>query len=56
MVRTTPISEIMTTQLRTAGLDDKLSDVRHMMVEGKFPHMPIVDGKTLVDHGTLTID
>jgi acetoin utilization protein AcuB len=48
MVRTTPISEIMTTLVRTAALGDKLSDVRHLMVEGKFHHMPIVDGEKLV--------
>ena len=48
MVRTTPISEIMTTNVRTAAVADKLSDVRHMMVEGKFHHLPIVDGNSLV--------
>lgn len=48
MVRTTPISEIMTTHVRTASIDDKLSDVRHRMVEGRIHHMPIVDGPRLV--------
>jgi CBS domain-containing membrane protein len=48
MVRTTPVSKIMTTEVRTASLGDKLSDVRHLMVEGRFHHMPIVDGDKLV--------
>jgi len=48
MVRDTPISQVMTMSVRTAGLGEKLSDVRHMMVEGTFHHMPIVDGERLV--------
>lgn len=44
----TPISKIMTTQVRTVGVDATLSDVRLLMVAEGFHHVPVLDGDTPV--------
>lgn len=41
---TTPLSEVMTSQLQTATPDKPLAHALHMMFEGGFRHVPVVDG------------
>ncbi|MEN8183789.1 MAG: CBS domain-containing protein [Myxococcota bacterium] len=48
MTRSTPISELMTSPVRTVGVDSKLSEVRRALTHGNFHHIPVVDGDTLV--------
>lgn len=48
MARSTPISEIMTSPVRTVGVEVKLSEVRRALTHGNFRHLPVVDGETLV--------
>lgn len=41
-----PVAAIMTTTVRTCGLDDTVEDLRKMMTEHRFRHMPVVaDGR-----------
>lgn len=54
MKRNEPISHIMTTDLKVARLGQPLSEVRRMMTEGGFHHVPVVSGKTLVGLVTMT--
>ena len=40
------VSDIMTTEVQTAGLDDDLDDIATTMTNGRFRHMPVVvDGR-----------
>jgi CBS domain-containing protein len=40
------VSDIMTTEVQTAGLDDDLVDIATSMTNGRFRHMPVVvDGQ-----------
>jgi CBS domain-containing protein len=40
------VSDIMTTEVQTAGLDDDLVDIATTMTNGRFRHMPVVvDGR-----------
>ncbi len=48
METTTLVSEIMTSEVQTVGINDRLSDVRRLLSEGNFHHVPVVDGETLV--------
>ena len=41
---TTPLSAVMTSQLQTATPDKPLGHALHMMYEGGFRHVPVVDG------------
>ena len=45
---TRSISELMTSPVRTVGLEAKLSEVRRALTHGNFHHVPVVDGDTLV--------
>ena len=40
----TPLSAVMTAQLQTATPDKPLAHALHMMFEGGFRHVPVVDG------------
>ena len=41
-----PVSQIMTAEVHTCGLDDHLEDLETMMTERRFRHVPVVvDGK-----------
>ena len=42
------ISKIMSSEVVTVHQNQKLSDVRHIICESNFHHVPVVDGKTLV--------
>lgn len=42
-----PVSDIMTTDVQTAGLDDDLVDIATSMTNGRFRHMPVVVGGRL---------
>lgn len=44
----TPVSEIMTSHVRTVSASAKLSDVRHVLSEGRFHHVPVVDDGILI--------
>ncbi len=48
MKRNEPITSIMTKDVRTAHLGNSLSDVRMMLAEGLFHHVPIVSGEKLI--------
>ncbi len=40
----TPLAAVMTTKLQTASPDKPLAHALHMMFEGGFRHVPVVDG------------
>jgi CBS domain-containing protein len=42
------IEKILTRDVTTAHTDQKVSDIRKLLAEGKFHHMPVVSGKRLV--------
>ncbi|GAA2164723.1 CBS domain-containing protein [Actinomadura napierensis] len=42
-----PVSEIMTTEVRTCGPADKVEDLRRTMTENRFRHVPVLDGGRL---------
>ena len=48
MTKDTKIAEIMTRSVKVAQLDDDLSDVREILMKGRFHHVPILDGEKLV--------
>jgi CBS domain-containing protein len=48
MKRNEPVSNIMTADVTTVHVGQKLSDVRKLFAEGKFHHVPVVDGQRLV--------
>lgn len=48
MKRNEPISKIMTTEVRTVHVGQKLSEVRRMLAENPYHHVPVVSGKELV--------
>jgi CBS domain-containing protein len=54
MPRTTPISEIMTTPVRTVSIDANLSEARQVMNEDDIHHVAVVDGDTLMGIITST--
>jgi CBS domain-containing protein len=41
------VSDIMTTEVQTAGLEDDLVDIATSMTNGRFRHMPVVVGGRL---------
>ena len=41
---TTPLSAVMTAKLQTASPDQPLAHALHMMFEGGFRHVPVVEG------------
>lgn len=44
----TPLSEVMTSRVRTVEVGAKLSEVRRVLSEGRFHHVPVVDDGVLV--------
>jgi CBS domain-containing protein len=48
MSTTTPISHVMTTRIRTVEVNAPMSAVRHILAEGLFHHVPVVEGENLV--------
>ena len=48
MTQSTPISELMTSPVRTVAVDAKLSEVRRALTHGNFHHVPVVNGDKLV--------
>jgi len=48
MKKNDPISKIMTTNIISVHQGQKLSDVRHIIIESNIHHVPIVEGKKLV--------
>ena len=42
------VADIMTTNVRTCESSSSLDDVRTVMTEGRFRHLPVVDGGKLV--------
>jgi CBS domain-containing protein len=43
-----PVSEIMTSEVRTCGLNDRVDDLRRIMTEHRIRHLPVVAGARLV--------
>ena len=48
MKRNEPVKKIMTTDLETVHVAQKLSDVRHLMVDKNIHHVPVVSGDEFV--------
>ena len=48
MSRKTPISELMTTHVRTLSVDAKLSEARRALTKERIHHLPIVENGILV--------
>lgn len=48
MPKKTPVSQVMTSHVRTVDIDAPLSDVRRVLSEGGFHHVPVVDDGVLV--------
>lgn len=48
MKKNTPIRKIMTTDVETVHTGQKLSDVRKMLSEKPYHHVPVVSGKKLI--------
>lgn len=42
-----PVSEIMTRQVVTAGLDEKLEEAAHTMTYSRIRHLPVIEDGTL---------
>lgn len=42
-IEATKISDVMTSNVRTAKIDDKVSDSLRRMSQGRFRHMPVID-------------
>jgi len=48
MTQSTPISELMSSPVRTVAVSAKLSEVRRALTHGNFHHVPVVSGDKLV--------
>lgn len=48
MKRSEPISKIMTKDVQTVHVAQKLSEVRHLLADNAYHHVPVVSGKALV--------
>lgn len=48
MPRRTPISQLMTTHLRTLDVDAKLSEARRLLTEERIHHLPILERGAVV--------
>ena len=44
-IEKTPLSAVMTTNLSTANIDDRISDSLRRMSQGRFRHMPVIDNE-----------
>ena len=43
-----PVDALMTARLVTCGRHDRTDDVLHRMTDGRFRHMPVMDGDVMV--------
>ncbi len=43
-----PVSEIMTSNVATCGRNDSVNAMMHVMTDGRFRHIPVVDADRLV--------
>ncbi|NVB38934.1 CBS domain-containing protein [Pseudenhygromyxa sp. WMMC2535] len=48
MKRNEPVSKIMTTDIQTVHTGQKLSEVRKMLADNPYHHVPVVSGKQLI--------
>ena len=48
MKRQEPISNVMSSSVESADVNDKLSVVRQLLLDGSIHHVPIIEGRTLV--------
>jgi CBS domain-containing protein len=48
MKRNVPVRTVMSTELSTVNVTDKVSEVRRLLAEQAFHHVPVVSGKKLV--------
>ena len=48
MKKNEPIKHIMSTQIISATLNSKISEVKHLMQENRINHIPVLSGKKLV--------
>jgi CBS domain-containing protein len=48
MKRNEPIRKLMSTELTTVGVHQKVSDARRVLAENQFHHVPVVSGKEIV--------
>lgn len=48
MKQNEPISKIMSADVKTIQVGQKISDARRLLADGRFQHIPILDGKKLV--------
>lgn len=46
--KSTPISEVMTANVFTVGPQSSIEDCMQLMSEGKFRHLPVLDGSRVV--------
>ena len=46
--RETKVSEIMTRNLRTVGLNDSVQECMQLMTENRFRHLPVIEGDKLI--------
>ena len=54
MKKNEPVSNIMSTKIEAVQVGQPLSEVRHKMVEGRFHHIPILSGLSLVGMVSFT--
>lgn len=54
MKKNTPVAEVMTPHPRSVQINQKLSDVRAALADGRIHHLPVVDGQRLVGIITMT--
>ena len=54
MKKNEPVSSIMTNNIEAVQIGQPLSEVRHKMVDGKFHHIPVLSGQSLVGMVSFT--
>lgn len=54
MKRNEPVSKIMTSDIRTVHVGQKLSEVRRLLADNPYHHVPVVSGEKLVGIITAT--
>ena len=52
-ILTEPVEKLMTAKLKTCTRDDRADEILQTMTEGRFRHMPVVEGGVLVGLVTL---
>ena len=54
MKKDVPVAEVMTPHPRSVQVNQKLSDVRAALADGRLHHLPVVDGQQLVGIISMT--